>query len=81
MIVGRRGERSRAPFARYQPGVSLAIAALVLALLAVSLWTVLETSSGALVLMWCAAWGLGAGIAGWHLRSWSWPGSCPAAML
>ena len=60
---------------------STGIVAILLIGLAMSLWTVLEASSGALVLTWCAAWGLGAGIAGWHLQSWSWPGSCPAAML
>jgi hypothetical protein len=64
---------------RLSTGVT--IAAIVLIGLVASLWTTSETSSGALVLTWCAAWGLGAGIAGWHLRSWSWPGTCPAAML
>ena len=62
-------------------GTGVAIAAILVIGLAASLWTILETSSGALVLTTCAAWGLGAGIAGWHLRSWSWPGTCPAAML
>jgi membrane-bound ClpP family serine protease len=62
-------------------GTGVAIAAILVIGLAASLWTILETSSGALVLTSCGAWGLGAGIAGWHLRSWSWPGTCPAAML
>jgi hypothetical protein len=58
-----------------------AIAAILVIGLATSLWTTLETSSGALVLMWCAAWSLGAGIAGWHARSWFWPGIGPAVIL
>ncbi len=49
--------------------------------LAMSLWTTLETSSGALVLTWSVAWSLGAGFTGWHIRTWSWPGLCLAAML
>jgi hypothetical protein len=49
--------------------------------LATSLWTTSETSSGALVLVWCAAWSFGAGITGWHTRNWFWPGLCPATML
>ncbi len=62
--------------------VTGAAIAVILAIgLATSLWTALETSSGALVLTWCAAWSFGAGIAGWHLRTWSWPELCPAAML
>jgi hypothetical protein len=64
---------------RLGPGV--AIAAIVVIGLVASLWTTSETSSGALVLMWCAASGLGAGIAGWHVRSWFWTGILPAAML
>jgi hypothetical protein len=58
-----------------------AIAAIVVIGLATSLWTTWETSNGALVLTWCAVWSLGAGIAGWHMRSWLWPGLCPVAML
>jgi hypothetical protein len=58
-----------------------AIAAIVVIGLATSLWTTWETSNGALVLTWCAVWSLGAGIAGWHVRSWLWPGLCPVAML
>jgi hypothetical protein len=61
-------------------GAAAGAAILVVGLIT-SLWTVLETSSGALVLTWCAAWSLGAGIAGWRLHSWSWPGLCPVAML
>lgn len=57
------------------------IAAILVIGLATSLWTTWETSNGALVLIWCAVWSLGAGIAGWHVRSWLWPGLCPAAML
>jgi len=58
-----------------------AIGAILVIGLATSLWTTLKTSSGALVLTWCAAWSIGAGIAGWHLRTWYWSGLCPAAML
>ena len=58
-----------------------AIVATLVIGLAMSLWTILETSSGALVLIWCAAWILGAGIAGWHARSWLWTWLCPAAMI
>jgi len=64
---------------RLLTGVSIAV---ILAIgLAVSLWTILATSSGALVLTWCVAWSLAAGIAGWHLRTWFWSGLCPVAML
>ena len=64
---------------RLLTGVTITV---VLAIgLSVSLWTVLVTSSGALVLTWCVIWSLGAGIAGWHMRTWFWPGLCPAAML
>jgi hypothetical protein len=62
-------------------GTSAAITAILGIGLTASLWTTLQTSSGALVLAWCAAWSLGAGIAGWHARSWFWTGLCPAAML
>jgi hypothetical protein len=58
-----------------------AIAVILAIGLSVSLWTILVTSSGALVLAWCVAWSLAAGIAGWHLRTWFWPGLCPVAML
>ena len=58
-----------------------AITAILMIGLATSLWTTLQTSSGPLVLTWCAAWSLGAGITGWHARSWLWPGVCPAAMV
>ena len=71
----------RAWISRRGLAIVAAIAAMVLIGLAASLWTTLETSSGALVLTWCAAWSLCAGIAGWHLRIWTWPGLCPAAML
>jgi hypothetical protein len=53
----------------------------VLVLLAVSLWTVFETSSGALVLAWTGAWGFAAGAVGWYKRNWLWPGLCPVTML
>jgi hypothetical protein len=81
VIVGRRGERSRGPVARYQPGVSLTIAALVLPLLAVSLWTVFETSSPALVLAWTGVWAFTSGVVGWFKQSWLWAGLCPVTML
>jgi hypothetical protein len=58
-----------------------AIAVILAIGLSVSLWMILATSSGALVITWCVAWNLGVGIAGWHLRTWFWPGLCPAAML
>jgi hypothetical protein len=57
------------------------IAAILLIFLATSLWMVMETSSSALVLAWTAAWCLDAGVVGWHVRTWFWPGLCPAAML
>jgi len=46
-----------------------------------SLWTVFETSSGALVLAWTGVWCFGAGVVGWYKRSWLWPGLCPATMI
>jgi hypothetical protein len=71
--------RARITNRRLLTGVAIAV---ILAIgLAVSLWTILVTSSGTLVLAWCVAWSLVAGIAGWHLRTWFWPGLCPAAML
>jgi hypothetical protein len=68
-------------FTRRRLAAGAAIAAILVIGLATSLWTTWETSNGALVLTWCAVWSLGAGIAGWHVRSWLWPGLCPAAML
>jgi hypothetical protein len=62
--------------------LTCAAIAVILAIgLSVSLWTILVTSSGAVVLIWCVAWSLAAGIAGWHLRTWFWPGLCPITML
>src|SRR5215204_7292972 len=61
--------------------IGAAIAVILAIGLSVSLWTILVTSSGALMLTWCVAWSLGAGISGWHLRTWFWPGLCPATML
>ncbi len=58
-----------------------AIAVILVIGLVTSLWTTWATSNGALVLTWCAVWSLGAGIAGWHTRSWFWTGILPAAML
>jgi hypothetical protein len=58
-----------------------AIAVILVSGLVTSLWTTWATSNGALVLTWCAVWSLGAGIAGWHARSWLWPGLCPTAIL
>ena len=55
MIVDRQDRFSRAPVSRSELGLNLAIAAIGLALLGVSLWTVFETSSGALVLAWTGA--------------------------
>lgn len=66
---------------RRRLGTSVAIAAIVVIGLVASLWTILETSSSAFVLTWCAAWSVAAGIAGWHARSWFWTGILPAAML
>ena len=81
MIIDRRGDRSPTWFSRHELGINLAIAAILLVLLAVSLWMVLETSSGALVLAWTGAWCFGSGVAGWYKRSWFWPGLCPVIML
>ena len=80
MIADRR-HATRALIFRRGLGTGAAIAAMLVIGLAASLWTTLQTSSTALVLAWCAAWSVGAGIAGWHARSWLWPGLCPAAML
>jgi hypothetical protein len=80
-VIADRRHPLRVWISRRWLGTGVASAAILVIGLAASLRTILETSSGALMLTWCAAWGLGAGIAGWHLRSWSWPGSCPTAML
>ena len=58
-----------------------AITAIFVIGLATSLWLVVETSSGALVLALTAAWCFSAGVVGWSRRSWFWTGLCPAAML
>jgi hypothetical protein len=81
VIIDRDGERPRASISRAELGVNLAIAALVLVLLAVSLWSVYETSSRALVLALTGGWGFAAGAAGWYKRSWLWPALFPVAML
>ena len=80
MIADRR-HATRAVIIPRRLRTGAAIAATLVIGLTASLWTTLQTSSGALVLTWCAAWSLGAGIAGWHARSWFWTGLCPAAML
>ena len=80
MIADRR-HAVPAWFSRRRLATGGAIAAIVVISLVTSLWTTRETSNGALVLTWCAVWSLGAGITGWHARSWLWPGLCPAAML
>ena len=67
--------------ARRRLATGAAIAVLLVIGLATSLWTPWEASNGTLVFTWCAVWSLGAGITGWHARSWLWPGLCPAAML
>ncbi len=79
MIADRHAEPTWLTRRRLAAGA--AIAAILVIGLATSLWTTWETSNGALVLTWCAVWSLGAGSAGWHVRSWLWPGLCPAAML
>jgi hypothetical protein len=81
VIVDQRGESSRAGVSRRELGVNLAIAASLLGLLAVSLWTVFKTSSGALVLAWTGLWCFGAGMVGWYKRSWLWPGLCPVTII
>jgi hypothetical protein len=58
-----------------------AIAAIFAIGLATSLWMVVETSRGALVLALTAAWCFSAGVVGWSRRSRFWTGLCPAAML
>jgi hypothetical protein len=80
-VIADRRYATRALNYRRGLGASAATAAILGIGLAASLWTTLQTSSGALVLAWCAAWSLGAGIAGWHAQSWFWTGLCPAAML
>jgi len=80
-VIADRRHDTRALIFRRGLGTGAAIAAILVIGLTASLWTTLQTSSGALVLTWCAAWSLGAGVAGWHTRSWFWTGLCPAAML
>jgi hypothetical protein len=80
-VIADRRHPTRALMDRRGLGAGAAIAAIWGIGLAASLWTTLQTSSAALVLAWCAAWSLGAGIAGWYARSWFWTGLCPAAML
>ena len=81
MITDCGGNRASAWISRHDLGVNLAIAAIVLVLLAASLWTVLETSRAAFVLAWTGAWGFAAGVVGWYKRSWLWPWLCPVTML
>jgi hypothetical protein len=80
LIADRRHIR-RASISRQALAGGTGIAAILVLALATSLWMVVETSSGALVLAWTAAWCLYAGVVGRHVRSWFWPGLCPAAML
>src|SRR5215212_7160951 len=81
VIAESRNDRWRAWVTRRELGINLAIVAVVLVFLTVSLWIIFATSSGALVLTWTGVWGLGAGAAGWYKRSWLWPGLCPVIML
>jgi hypothetical protein len=74
MIAERDRDRSFPSISRHQLGGNLAIAAILVVAVASSLWTVVETSSGVLILVWTAAWCFGAGVVGWIKRS-------PAAML
>jgi len=71
----------QASIARRRLVASTAITAMLVTGLTVSLWTVVETSSGPLMLAWTAAWCFSAGVVGWSKRSWFWPGLCPAAMI
>jgi hypothetical protein len=80
-VIADRHHPFRVSMSRRRLGTGLAIAAIVVIGLVASLWTTSETSSGAFVLTWCAAWSIAAGIAGWHARSWFWTGILPAAML
>ncbi len=81
MITDLRGDRSPARISPHELGVNRTIATILLVLLAVRLWTVFETSSGVLVLVWTGAWAVAAGVVGWYKRSWLWPGLCPATLL
>jgi hypothetical protein len=81
MIAERDRDRSLPSISRHRLGGNLAIAAILVVSVALSFWTVVETSSGVLILVWTAAWCFGAGVVGWIKRSWFWPGLCPAAML
>jgi hypothetical protein len=58
-----------------------AIVAILVIGLTISLWTVVETSSGPLMLAWTAAWCFTAGVIGWFQRRWLWPALCPVAMI
>jgi len=80
-VIADRLEPVRVWISRRGLSTGVAIAALLVIGLTASLWTTLQTSSGALVPAWCAAWSVGVGIAGWHLRTWFWSGLCTAAML
>jgi hypothetical protein len=60
-VIADRRHPVRALMASRRLITGAAIVAIQLIGLGMSLWTILETSSGALVLTWCAAWGLGAG--------------------
>ncbi len=80
-MIADRHHLFRVSMSRRRLSTGVAIAAIVVIGLAASLWTTLQTSSAVLMLTWCTAWGLGAGIAGWHARSWFWTGILPAALL
>ena len=80
MIADRRPTLRRW-ITRRRLAADTAIAVILVAILATSLWLVAETSSGTLVLALTTAWCFGAGVVGWSKRSWFWPGLCPATML
>ena len=80
-MIAARHDPFGGGLSRRRLATGVAIAAIVIVGLAASLGTTLRTSSAVLLLAWCAAWIIGAGMAGWHARSWLWTGILPAAML
>jgi len=71
----------RASISRSELVTGTGIVAMLVIGLTISLWTVVETSSGPLMLAWTAAWCFSAGVIGWFKRSWLWPGLGPIAMI
>jgi hypothetical protein len=67
-------------FSQHRVHIVLILVALMVSL-AVSIGAMFRYPSGPLMVAWGAIWSVGAGVAGYRLRSWFWPALCPLAMV